>query len=46
MDFSGINIWELIVASLSTFVVGVARHSHLETRREEYADSVGRSQLR
>ena len=22
MDFSGINIWELIVASLSTFVVG------------------------
>lgn len=22
MDFSGINVWELIVASLSTFVVG------------------------
>ena len=22
MDFSGLNIWELIVASLSTFIVG------------------------
>ncbi len=29
MDFSGINIWELIVASLSTFVVGFIWYGNL-----------------
>lgn len=29
MDFSGINIWELIVASLSTFVIGFFWYGNL-----------------
>lgn len=29
MDFSGINIWELIVASLSTFIVGFFWYGNL-----------------